>query len=249
MQIIGEEYLLNNSYSTIIVDNDKIKVSGTSQISLNTNNELVNELKKSSKQKQIELLIDYFLGHNSVGGMIYGRPIGGQGSNTVISTDNKRLIISEDITKENSEKITQKYLKDRQSCLENTTHENFILSAKYYNSTMYEERFNSTEFSLAAKSEDEVYESEILFIKNMLETVFKDVEVGINSGFILIKDEERFDGFYIESKDSNSRIKLENLNHYNQVLVSLIYNHNCDVRKSKKEESVYMSKQLKMEGF
>ena len=114
---------------------------------------------------------------------------------------------------------------------------------------MYEESFDSIEFSLAAKKENDIYESEILFIKKLLDTLFKDVEVGINSGYVKINDEDRFDGFYIESRDSDIRVKLENLSNYNHVLVPLIYNHNCEVIKNKKEENVYKSKQLKMEGF
>lgn len=249
MQIIGEEYLANNSYASIIVNDGKITVRGTSNNSLNINHEFVRELKNASKEKQIDMLIEYFILHNSVGGMIYGCPMGGQGKNTVVSTDNKTLIINEEISKENSEKIVQKYLSDRNNCLENTNHKKFILSARYYNSTMYEETFDSVEFSVSAKKEYEIYESEIAFIKKMLETLFKDVEIGINSGYVKINGEDRFDGFYIESKDSDIRIKLENIVHYNHIIVPLIYNHNCEVRKNRKEEDVYNSKQLKMEGF
>ena len=249
MQIIGEEYLANNSYASIIINDDKITVRGTSDIALNNNAEFVRELKNSPKEKQIDMLIEYFILHNSVGGMIYGCPMGGQGKNTVVSTDNKTLIINEEISKENSEKIMKKYLSDRNNCLQNSKHKKYILSAKYYNSTMYEETFDSIEFSLAAKKEHDIYESEIIFIKKMLETLFKDVEVGINSGYININNEERFDGYYIESQDSDVRVKLENIVHYNHILVPLIYNHNCEVKQNKKEEKVYASRQLKMEGF
>lgn len=249
MQVIGEEFLANNSYASIIVNNEKITVRGTSEIALNSNQEFVKELKTATKERQIDMLIEYFILHNSVGGMIYGRPMGGQGTNTVVSTDNKTLIIDEDISKENSEKIIQKYLSDRNNCLKNTKHKKFILSAKYYNSTMYEETFDTTEFSLAAKKEHDIYASEIEFIKKLLSTLFKDVEIGINSGFIKINGEERFDGYYIESKDSDIKVKLENIIQYNHILVPLIYNHNCEVKKNKKEKNVYMSRQLKMEGF
>ena len=114
---------------------------------------------------------------------------------------------------------------------------------------MYEETFDTTEFSLAAKKEHDIYASEIEFIKKLLSTLFKDIEIGINSGFIKINGEERFDGYYIESKDSDIRVKLENIIQYNHILVPLIYNHNCEVKKNKKEKNVYMSRQLKMEGF
>ena len=53
MKIIGEEYLANNTYSSIIVNNDKIIVSGTSEISLPCDYEFVKELKNSAKEKQI----------------------------------------------------------------------------------------------------------------------------------------------------------------------------------------------------
>ena len=42
-------------YSSIIVNNDKIIVSGTSEISLPCDYEFVKELKNSTKEKQIEI--------------------------------------------------------------------------------------------------------------------------------------------------------------------------------------------------
>ena len=41
---------------------------------------------KFYREKQIEMLVEHFIIHNSVGGMIYGCPIGGQGKNIKINT-------------------------------------------------------------------------------------------------------------------------------------------------------------------
>lgn len=246
MQIIGEKYLIDDSYRTIYIGKT-IKVQGDDRLTLFEDNPLVKELENLSDEEQVSRIIDYFINSNSVGGVIYGCSEDGHERNIIVTTDDKPLVIDLPITKLDSVKIMNKYKKDRTEALNRSGYTQYTLSSKFESSSVYKVENNEIEFSMPHKNARlEIYYSEIEFIKELIETLFQGEIIGISNCYEKIGNKDVFIGFYMESKNSGTKVKLKNLIYYNDILVAIINNHNCEVNQNRKEN---MNRQLKMEGF
>lgn len=246
MQIIGEKYLIEDSYRTIYVGKT-IKVQGDDGFTLFNDNPLVKELENLQDEEQVSRIIDYFIDSNSVGGVIYGCSDDGHERNVIVTTDDKPLVIDSSVSKTDSEKIMEKFKKDRTKALKKGGYTEYTLSSKFESSSIYKVEDNKIEFSIPHKNTRlEIYYSEIEFIKELIDTLFQGEIIGISDCYEKIGNKDVFIGFYMKSNDSDKKVKLKNLIYYNDILVALINNHNCEVNQNRKEN---MNRQLKMEGF
>ena len=247
MTIIGEEYLKNESYRKVIFNEDSIVfLEGNEQLTI-LRDDYIEKFKKMTKKEQETEIIKHFLKTNSVGGIIYGSGNINSSKCVILSEDNKALIFETQISENNLRMIIDAYTENRTNTLKNKPHRKYTISSNTPGVTSVSSELDTLEFSLMRDiDEREIDKNEIKFLEELVESLFENEIISYDFDKEIINGEEKFKGWYLVSEDSNAKIKLDNLCFYNDILTTIIFNHNCSVKQKREKE---YNKQLKLEGI
>jgi hypothetical protein len=163
MKINGAQYLDDDNYSKILINESRIDILGLNQNRSDNENVFANSLIGKSDDEIITSIINYYLKHNFINYL---------GNGVVKSMENKKLMFNTNLNENIRLRIINKYQNDRLASLQEVSNPKTLLHISATCSA-YDENGNYW-LMYDNRDSNKLYDIEIKFLMEMLDMIFED---------------------------------------------------------------------------
>ena len=214
---------MNSSYDLIYANDKVITFSGR------YDKDKPNDIKNTDNlvfDRMLSTIIEEFINNNVINSVQYDSLIKDDCYRTFVeSASGKRIIIDRNLSDDDLFLIMKKYFHDRETVLNNSLYDRVEFIPGQVSSSKYSIENDSLKLYLATKGNYNSFEEfDLVFIKNIIDKFFENQIIFIRSiveGSVL--------SFCLVSEESDMVIKLTNMVNYNNIIYSMIKNHNNSI--------------------